>query len=102
MQRAGGEITTRRADDAEFALALRAKLLEEAREVVDAVGGDAILEELADVLEVVRELARLEGADIDDVQRLAAAKAATHGRFDGRLVTVSYRAPDVGSGAAAS
>ncbi len=64
--------------------ALLDKLLEEASEAADA--DDAhLVEELADVLEVVRALAVTAGLDLDDVLELADRKRAERGGFDDGL-----------------
>jgi hypothetical protein len=51
---------------------------------------------LADVLEVMRELARTEGITFEDVSQRAARKAETHGGFAERVVSETYRTPRSG------
>lgn len=72
-------------DDAAYAVALRAKLQEEAREVAEAQSRTAVLEELADVYEVLLALARSAAFDLRDVQEAAQLKAEQRGAFHGRL-----------------
>lgn len=90
---AGGSVRTQRLDDTELRAALLAKLLEEVGEVADAIDRDALVEELADVLEVVHALAEHEGVADDEIRARAAAKRATHGAFEQRLWTSDYVAP---------
>lgn len=80
--RRGARPDTRTAGEAEYAALLSAKLYEEAGEYVSA--GDPA--ELADLLEVVRALARTHGVDPAELERLRAAKAAERGGFNDRVV----------------
>lgn len=59
---------------------LRDKLIEEAWEANAAPDG-SLLEELADVLEVVRELAHRHGWSPEELEDARQVKAASHGRF---------------------
>ena len=88
---AGGNITVRRLDDDEYAYALRKKLVEEASEVAAAHEGDALLDELADVAEVLYELVRVAGLTPAALHARMAEKAQTHGRFERRLSSTAYR-----------
>lgn len=76
------EGTYRVAEPDEYAALLRAKLAEETQEYL----ADRSPEELADVLEVVRALARTHGLDLADLERLREAKAARRGGFDQGIV----------------
>jgi len=71
-------------DDLQFRTALKAKLLEEAQEVIEA-DGDELLTELADVLEVIRSLTSLSGDDLDDLVTRADSRASDRGGFAERL-----------------
>lgn len=85
IRAAGREPTVHVLDDAAYAAALRAKLQEEAREVADAESQTALLEELADVYEVLLALARSAAFDLQDVQEAARLKVAQRGAFQRRL-----------------
>src|SRR5688572_27991335 len=67
---------------------LNAKLLEEAREVYDARDGQ-VIEELADVYEVIREMAARLGITLDDVRLAAEQKRAAKGGFSEGFVLVA-------------
>lgn len=67
---------------AAYADALRAKLREEVAEFEEASGTDHRLAELADILEVIHALARLEGATPEHVEARRAEKERQVGRFD--------------------
>lgn len=71
----------RRATPQEHLLLLRAKLTEEAGEVLSAVFREHRLEELADVHEVLMELIYIEGWSLADVEHCADSKAGKYGDF---------------------
>lgn len=81
----GDPITVRTATPAELPVLLRMKLGEEAVEAIDA-GPDGLLEELADVIEVVHAIAALHGHTPADVERARVDKAGARGRFEQGLV----------------
>jgi predicted house-cleaning noncanonical NTP pyrophosphatase (MazG superfamily)/diadenosine tetraphosphate (Ap4A) HIT family hydrolase len=85
MRRQGGEPRIRRLSDDEFTEALAHKLVEEAMEFLATRN----VEELADVLEVIRAVALDLGASIDDVERRRQAKLAERGAFEKRLLLES-------------
>ena len=73
------------ATEAEYALLLRAKLLEEAREAATAAPA-ALVEELGDVLQVLYALAATAGLAAAEIECARARKARTHGTYTRRLV----------------
>jgi predicted house-cleaning noncanonical NTP pyrophosphatase (MazG superfamily) len=73
------------ATGAEFALCLRAKLLEEAQQAATAAPA-ALVEELGDVLQVLYALAELAGLTAAEIECARARKARTHGTYTRRLV----------------
>ena len=76
--------TTRILNNIEYKQALENKLQEEVNEVLLATGSDRI-EELADVLEIIRTLAKLENTDLQDIINIANIKADKRGAFDKRI-----------------
>jgi predicted house-cleaning noncanonical NTP pyrophosphatase (MazG superfamily) len=73
------------ATDAEYALLLRAKLLEEAQEVATASPA-GLVEELGDVLQVLYGLAELAGCAAAAIECARVRKARTHGTYTRRLL----------------
>ena len=71
-------------DDNEYKIELEKKLYEEYKEVIDSTGDDRI-EELADMLEVIRALARLENKSLEDVIFLANKKREKRGAFNDKV-----------------
>ncbi|MFD6613396.1 hypothetical protein ACFWD1_31485 [Micromonospora chalcea] len=83
MVRASGEEPiTSIADDIEYRQLLRLKLVEEVEEFV--VSDD--VEELADVLEVVRALVAVLGTEFDQLEQIRDHKASKRGGFSQRIV----------------
>jgi predicted house-cleaning noncanonical NTP pyrophosphatase (MazG superfamily) len=80
----GREPLVRVLGDEEYRRALLDKLLEEVEEV-RAASPDDVLEELADVLEVLRSLARTHGWSWQDVVDAAEVKRTARGGFSDRL-----------------
>ena len=68
-----------------FERALHDKLVEETTELCEAKTAGEVLEEAADVLEVLRAIASGHGHDLSEVIRAADAKRAARGGFDSRL-----------------
>jgi predicted house-cleaning noncanonical NTP pyrophosphatase (MazG superfamily) len=73
------------ATEAEFALWLRAKLLEEAQEAATASPA-TLAEELGDVLQVLYALAATAGLAAAEVECARARKARTHGTYTRRIL----------------
>ena len=81
----GEEVVTRILDDSEYEEELYKKLLEETDEVICAKSEDEVLEELADVLEVIQAIAKLNGKTIEDVIETANQKRQKRGGFEKRI-----------------
>lgn len=80
-----GEIPiTRILNDEEYKKELEKKLNEEYQEVLNATGKDRV-EELADMLEVIKYLAKLENASLDQVISIANEKSAKRGAFEDKI-----------------
>ncbi len=71
-------------DDTEYKKELEKKLYEEYQEVLNATGKDRV-EELADMLEVLRYLAKLENASLEEVIKIAEEKASKRGVFEDKI-----------------
>ncbi|MFH1142239.1 MAG: nucleoside triphosphate pyrophosphohydrolase [Candidatus Uhrbacteria bacterium] len=86
--RANGNVPiTHIADDQEYQLRLREKLIEEATEFF----ADPTLEELADVQEVVFALCKYLGCDRSELERARREKAEQRGRFQDRIILEETR-----------
>lgn len=71
-------------DEINYKMELEKKLYEEYKEVIEASGDDR-LEELADMVEVIRALACLENKNLDDIVAIADKKKEKRGAFDDRI-----------------
>ena len=80
----GEEPVIRILDDDEYKIELEKKLYEEYQEVISASGADR-LEELADMLEVIRALAKLENNDLNDIIKIADEKNLKRGSFNDKI-----------------
>ncbi len=85
MQAQGLSVFTRRLDDAEFIAALKDKLVEEATEARAAGNRADLVDELADLREVVLALAQAAGVREDEIEHRRLAKRGERGGFDARV-----------------
>jgi predicted house-cleaning noncanonical NTP pyrophosphatase (MazG superfamily) len=83
------------ATETEYALWLRAKLLEEAQEAATAAPA-GLVEELGDVLQVLYALAEQVGAAAAEIECARVRKARTHGTYTRRLLWQPPPEPEPG------
>ncbi|MFF2889685.1 phosphoribosyl-ATP pyrophosphohydrolase [Paenibacillus sp. NPDC057967] len=89
MIKAKGEsCRTRILEPSEYSKELKAKLQEELREYLEAAEPADALEELADMLEVIRALALLHGSDAEELEAIRARKAEQRGGFADRVYLI--------------
>jgi predicted house-cleaning noncanonical NTP pyrophosphatase (MazG superfamily) len=82
---------------AERVLLLRKKLLEEATEAALATSREQLIEELADVVQVVMDLAEAVGAGVSGVELARVAKYKDKGGFAAGIVLAWRQPPTVDS-----
>ena len=75
---------TRVLDDSEYKIELEKKLEEEMKEVLSSRGLDRV-EELADLLEVIKYLGLLENVTLEDIIKKGQEKNFQRGAFDKRI-----------------
>lgn len=80
----GEEPIIRILSNEEYKIELEKKLLEEYNEVIEAKGVHR-LEELADMVEVIKALANLENKDLNDIIELANIKSNKRGAFKDKV-----------------
>jgi len=80
----GEKPITRILTDDEYKKELENKLLEEYNEVIQSSGKDRI-EELADMLEIIKALSKLENSDLDEVIKVSNEKVKKRGAFDKKI-----------------
>ena len=76
---------TRILSDAKYKDALEKKLYEEYQEVLEATDSSDRIEELADMLEVIISIAKLDNKQLDDVIDAANKKRKKRGGFDKKI-----------------
>jgi len=79
---------TRILSDEEYLIELKKKLLEECNEVLTADTKETRLEELADLLEVMKALAKTDNHNLEDVELKAKEKALKRGAFDQKIYLI--------------
>lgn len=85
MRSQGIVVHDRTMDHEEFIQKLKVKLLEEAEEVNQAQTAEELLEELADVLEVVQTLSSATGLTLQQIEEKRIEKSKLKGGFEGRI-----------------
>ena len=78
---------THEADELEYCRFLRLKLVEEAEEFAET----GAVEELADILEVVHALCRLDGHRLEDVEKARVLKHEERGGFAAKIILDEVR-----------
>ena len=84
IEASGKKCVTEILSDADYLKALDAKLDEELAEYHK----DQNIEELADLLELIRACAAARGCSIDQLEQVRAKKAAERGRFEKKIFLV--------------
>lgn len=79
---------TRILDEEEYKRELIIKLKEESNEYFSAQNTEESLEELADILEVIRALAAVHGATWEQIEALREKKAESRGGFQDRVYLI--------------
>ncbi|SDC00163.1 Predicted house-cleaning noncanonical NTP pyrophosphatase, all-alpha NTP-PPase (MazG) superfamily [Pelagirhabdus alkalitolerans] len=88
IEKANKKMTTKTLDEKEYALELEAKLIEEFNEYLSAELPDNKLEELADMMEILKAFAELNDSSWDQVEKIRQEKAKTRGGFSDRIYLV--------------
>ncbi len=81
----GSKPITRVLSITEYKIELERKLSEEYNEVINADNPDDRIEELADMLEVMISLAKLENKTLEDIVQVASLKKNKRGGFDEKI-----------------
>lgn len=89
--RSNGETPiTKILDNTEYKKELEAKLNEEYLEVLES-NGKSRIEELGDMLEVIKALAELEGSGLDEVMEVRKEKCLKRGGFSKRIYLIKTK-----------
>src|SRR4051794_32693596 len=92
MQALGQQVTVRKLNDEEFVAKLADKLVEEAKEFDPSEPKAS--DELADILEVIKALAKEMGINFDELRELQAKRREKRGGFQERFFVERLGVPD--------
>lgn len=81
----GGIPKVRILDNEEYRKELHKKLLEEYNEVLCAINSNNYVEELADMLEVIKSIAEIEGVSLERIIEIAKEKSKKRGSFKEKI-----------------
>ena len=85
---------TRILDNKEYKQELEKKLLEEYHEVLGTLTSEERIEELADMLEIINALAKLENKTLEDVIKVSKIKKDKRGAFKEKIFLEKVIEPD--------
>lgn len=88
IEKAGKNCRVRTLDDCEYIIELKKKLGEEIDEYLNAKDDAEAIEELADVLELIRALANIHGRTINEVEAIRVEKAKKRGGFQDKVFLI--------------
>ena len=94
MRDQGLTVFDRRMEVSEFVIRLKEKLVEEAREAAASGTREDLIEELADLAEVIAALTTAAGISVDEIEDKRLTKRAERGGFDERVFNAAVEAPD--------
>jgi len=78
-------------DDKQFLTELKKKLIEESKEVVNTETRDELINELADIQEIIDKLKEVYIIDQDEIVAVQSKKAQKNGKFDKKLFLISVK-----------
>ncbi len=84
----GKKVKTRILSDEEYSRELRRKLKEELEEYLGAKDNQEAREELADLLECIKALAKLHGSSLEEIEKLRQEKAVKRGGFEEKIFLI--------------
>ena len=91
IKASGKSPTTKILNEKEYITELRKKSQEELEEYLTAETDQEALEELADLLEIIHNLAKVHGSSIDEVEKLRAEKAEKRGGFSDKVFLIEVK-----------
>lgn len=81
-------------DEQRFVLELKRKLIEESKELLESIRREDIINELADIQEIIDTIKDSHAISSSEVREKQHKKAQANGRFEKRLLLVSVSDPD--------
>lgn len=91
LKSTGKEFSMRILSEEEYRIEVNKKLTEELEEYYNAAHKEVALEELADILELIKVAAEIHGASFEQLQKICKSKAAINGTFKKRLFLMDVK-----------
>lgn len=88
IKNSGKKFTTRILEDDEYIIELKKKLSEEIHEYKNAATDKEAIEELADILELMHALAKVHGANIQEIEKIRQDKVKKRGGFSEKIFLI--------------
>lgn len=88
IEKIGKQCKTSLLSEVEFEVELKAKLKEELAELLAAETSKDAIEEMADILEVMKALAKLHNATLEDIEKVRQVKEKERGGFQERIFLI--------------
>ncbi|MGD6831022.1 nucleoside triphosphate pyrophosphohydrolase [Sutcliffiella halmapala] len=88
IEATGKKFTTRILNDQEFIKHLKQKCYEELDEYCAANTNEEAVEELADLMEIIRSLAKYHGLSMEEIEKIRQGKAVKRGEFEEKVFLV--------------
>ncbi|MGF3104544.1 nucleoside triphosphate pyrophosphohydrolase [Rossellomorea sp. DUT-2] len=85
IEATGKTFTTRILSDEEYLIEVKKKSFEELEEFHDSETREDAIEELADLMEIVLEFAKLHNTSLDEIEAIRREKAEKRGSFDKKI-----------------
>jgi predicted house-cleaning noncanonical NTP pyrophosphatase (MazG superfamily) len=88
-----GEISKTRIakDNDEFRVYLLAKMVEESNELKNTKNKDHLVEELADIMEIIDTILGLENLSLEDIRNIQKEKKEKRGGFEKRIIMLNNK-----------
>jgi len=88
-----GEVSKTRIakDDDELRTYLLAKIVEESNKLKSAKNKDHLVEELADIMEIIDTILNLENLNLEDIRNIQREKKEKRGGFEKRIIMLSNK-----------
>lgn len=88
IEKTGKELSSRILKEKEYEIELKKKLGEEFAEYNEAKTNEEAIEELADILELLRAAAKIHGSSFEELEKVRKAKAENRGGFEERIFLI--------------
>jgi predicted house-cleaning noncanonical NTP pyrophosphatase (MazG superfamily) len=88
IEKTGARFSTRILSEEEYRIEVKKKLSEELKEYNEAQTNEEAVEELADILELLRAAVKTHGSSIEKLEEVRKSKAAKRGGFEKRIFLI--------------